>query len=210
MNELLLLGLGLMLLLLTWDHVIKPTYLDEARDELFDIRDRKVRPFFQQEKLGLHDPAYKELREHINGLLRYTERATLIGLMLSLSAEARRKKDNGLEQTDSLVGQPQQHQPTAIEKFTAEIKKEVGLVMLKYMIKTSPLGQALTFFVFVYLNAQAAFRAIKKLRRPAWSSAFSTAFTVTTLIATVAPPVNANNLAENLQEALEAQATEQA
>jgi len=210
MYELLLLGLGLMLLLLTWDHVIKPTYLDEARDELFDIRDKKVRAFFQEEKLGLHDPAYKELREHINGFLRYTERATLMGLMVRLSAEVKGKKENNLEQTDRPVDQPQQHQPTAVDKFSAEIKEEISLVMLKYMIKTSPLGQVLTFFVSVYLNAQAAFRAIKKLRRPAWSSAFSTALTVTTLIAAIAPPVNANNLAENLQEALETQATEQA
>src|SRR5699024_12732794 len=117
MGELLLLGLGMLLFVLTWDYMAKPTYLDEARDQLFDVRYKELKDFFMTQELGLHDPAYKKLREHINGLIRYTDKATLIGFVLSLVAEVTYK--------NKIAPQPKidlfKNSNTVIEKIEGKI-----------------------------------------------------------------------------------------
>lgn len=44
--ELVLSGVGIILSILTWQFMWKPTVLDAARDKLFDLRDREVRGWF--------------------------------------------------------------------------------------------------------------------------------------------------------------------
>lgn len=209
MGELFLLGLGMLLLVLTWDYMAKPTYLDEARDQLFDIRDKELKDFFLKQELGLRDPAYKKLREHINGLLRYTEKVTLLGFVLNLAAEAKHSNRT----TPKIESQPKSMQTknddTAIKKFEAKIKNESAAVMWHYMISSSVLGRFLTVLTFLMLNGQALITSIKKLSYPAWVNTFSSITAVTTLIAAFTPAVNADEFTENFQEVLEAQATKE-
>src|SRR5690625_824986 len=160
MGELLLLGLGMLLLVLTWDYMAKPTYLDEARDQLFDVRDKELKDFFIKQELGLHDPAYKKLREHINGLLRYTDKATLIGFVLSLVAEVKYKNKIAPQPAPRPEMDLVKDCNTAIEKFEVKIKKDTGAIMWRYMISSSVLGQFFSVLTFLMLNGQVLLTSI--------------------------------------------------
>lgn len=70
--EFLLLGVNTLLLLAVWRFMIKRTVLDHTRDKLFDLRD-EVRSTFVSKNWDLSAPAYKKLRDLLNGHLRFTE-----------------------------------------------------------------------------------------------------------------------------------------
>lgn len=66
-------GIGILGILVWWRSWTK-TSLDNARDRLFDLRDRN-RKWFIENGYNLNHPLYKEMRDCINALLRYTETA---------------------------------------------------------------------------------------------------------------------------------------
>jgi hypothetical protein len=68
--------LGLIWLWSQWQKVS----LDECRDNLFDLR-QEVRTYFLQRGLPLDHPLYSNLRDLINGYIRFTESLNLLVLI---------------------------------------------------------------------------------------------------------------------------------
>src|SRR5690554_942746 len=91
MSEVLLLGVGIILSMAAWKYAVKRTYLDEARDSLFDLRDCELKSFFASSEQGLNDLHYVKMRALLNNLLRYTEKASLMGFFFTVVALAKDK-----------------------------------------------------------------------------------------------------------------------
>lgn len=206
MSETFLLGAGIILCMLTWKYAVKPTYLDWTRDALFDLRDRKLRPFFQNSAVGLDDPMYARMRDLLNDLLRYTETATLMGFLFTLAVLAKHK--NKLETLNELHENEFKSEDPYISSFCAEVRSDANAIMMRYMIRTSLLGQVLRCAFFLVACVRAVPRSILTHHKPIWTAACSAATgvaLVTNVAAHVAPGVSGTSV----QNAFEARAMRQ-
>lgn len=70
--ELTVLGINVLLVMAVWRFMLRKTILDHFRDKLFDLRS-ELRSTFIANGWDLGSPAYKKLRDLLNGYLRYTE-----------------------------------------------------------------------------------------------------------------------------------------
>ncbi|MEW6219736.1 MAG: hypothetical protein AB1634_09430 [Thermodesulfobacteriota bacterium] len=80
MIEAIFFGLNILLVLLLWKKMLRPSILDHFRDKLFDLRE-EVRDFYVQRGIPLDSKSYVELRRLINGHLRYSESMTMAGTL---------------------------------------------------------------------------------------------------------------------------------
>jgi hypothetical protein len=74
--ELIFLGINLLLFMAVWHFMLRPSILDMSRDRLFDLRTH-LRQVFVEHKWDLASPAYRRLRDLVNGHLRFTEELSL-------------------------------------------------------------------------------------------------------------------------------------
>jgi hypothetical protein len=201
MIETTLLGLGILVLMATWRWMARPTYLDEARDLLFDLRDEKVRPFFLKHHQGLHHPQYVALRTLINGHLRYTESISLLGFVtmvvwMSRNSDSARVIQNrheaAFETTDSQV-----------HAFCDEARREATWIMLGYAIKTSLVGRVVLFFITLKHRAATCLSALKGIvlgRIPFAAVTAASVATMTGIAAHMVPGVGADAAQSALEE----------
>ncbi len=136
MINLSLAAFGILLLMSMWSKILKPSMLDSTRDQLFDLRDQQVRPWFQK-NLSLEHPAYNDLRRLINGHLRYTEDLTFLRFVLHLhilnqhpeSLAELKKRNKNFESGDE-----------SLRDFVLQIRMQAFQIMIAHAIKTSMLG----------------------------------------------------------------------
>lgn len=147
MHEIILLGISIVSITLLWRFGARQTYLDEARDALFDLRDQKLRPFFLHRENGLHDPLYLRLRNLINGHLRHTENFSFVSY-ISLMVLLRSCKDQ-IERGHSRHEQAFSSSDPEVQKMSDTIRKQSAEIMLIYMVKSSLFARLL---MFVALN----------------------------------------------------------
>lgn len=143
MIQLILLGVGVLACMATWHWMAKKTYLDEARDQLFDLRDLVLREHFIRSEHGLEHPLYVELRTLINGHLRFTHKASFVGFMALLWMT---KKDDGLKaqikkESERLFGT----NDPELEKFSLMVRERAAKIMFHYMVRTSILARCILF-----------------------------------------------------------------
>jgi hypothetical protein len=136
--ELMLAGIGIILSLLTWRYMWQPTVLDSARDKLFDLRDRKVRGWFVENKVSMDSPVYRALRDLLNGMLKETESMTfaqVVALLVwsnehkELEAERRRDINKRFETDNPELG-----------KLVKEVREKAAWILLGYVVESSPLA----------------------------------------------------------------------
>lgn len=206
MSETLLLGVGIILSMAAWKYAAKRTYLDEARDSLFDLRDCDLKTFFASSKMGLNDPLYVRMRMLINNLLRYTEKASLMGFFITMVALAKDEK--------RLIEIGKQHDREfdsdnpEVAEFCQYIRTEANLVMMRYMIRTSVVGQVLRLIAYGILFIQTILTSIRNYHKPLWAatcSAATGAAIITSVVSHVAPGVSS----AAVQNAVEARAMRQ-
>lgn len=65
-------GVNLLLVMLVWQLMLRKSILDHSRDKLFDLRD-EVRDVFIAKNWDLNSTVYRNLRDLLNGHLRFTE-----------------------------------------------------------------------------------------------------------------------------------------
>lgn len=206
MNETFLLGIGIILCMLTWKYAVKPTYLDSTRDELFDLRDHKLKAFFLSSEGGLHDPMYVRMRGLLNDLLRYTENASLMGFLFTLAVLARHT--NKLDELNTLHESEFKSDDPTISAFCEEVRYDANAIMMRYMIRTSLLGQLLRAVAAFYAFTRVLIRSLRTHHRPLWRAACSAATSaalVTNVAAHVAPGVSG----ASVKNAFEARAMRQ-
>lgn len=139
MTQLILLGVGILACMATWHWMARRTYLDEARDQLFDLRDGILRGFFKNSKYGLTHPLYVELRTLINGHLRFTHKASFLGFLALLVIT---KKDDELrkqikKESERLFGT----EDPDLAKFSWMVRERAARIMFHYMVRTSVLAR---------------------------------------------------------------------
>lgn len=138
--ELVLSGVGIILSILTWQFMWKPTVLDSARDKLFDLRDREVRGWFVKNGVSMDNHVYKALRGLLNGMLKETESMTLVHVVALLvwssenkELEAERRREiNQLFETDD----------PELSRLVNDVREKAALVMIGYVVESSPFALA--------------------------------------------------------------------
>lgn len=132
--ELILLGINILLVMAVWRFVLRKTILDHFRDKLFDLRS-ELREVFIANGWDLGSPAYKRLRNLINGHLRYTED---MGISKTAFFTGAVKENKELQQymhmrIQELFATPDRHQSLFIEDF----RRRALAVSLDYSIYSS-------------------------------------------------------------------------
>jgi len=129
-----LLGVNILLFILLWKKVLRPSSLDDCRDKLFDLRD-EVRAYFISRSLPLSDPIYKQLRDLINFHLRFTENLSLssiihfsvvVGRNKELSSHLKNQIDNRFKTDDK-----------ALTKFVEDVRTRATIILMFYMMQSS-------------------------------------------------------------------------
>lgn len=156
--ELVLFGLGLFLLFVTWRWMLKPSLLDATRDKLFDLRE-SMRAYFIDTKEGLEHPAYKDLRMLLNGHLRYTEDLSFVGFMLTIFGAINHREDFAAVR-DKLDKKFNSHTDSEeTRRYIKKVRLTASAIMFEYMVKTSLLA-----WLFAILGAIVTFvKNMKKL-----------------------------------------------
>lgn len=133
--ESILFGIGVLLMMSGWRYVWRPTTLDDTRDRLFDLRE-EVRSEFVRRGLSLDHPLYIALRDLLNGHLRYTERASFAKLV---SVRVAIDKDPAAQSELRAHIERRFHCPDqGLATFARQVRDRAGIVMLGYVIETSP------------------------------------------------------------------------
>lgn len=138
--ELILFGVGVLAMLVSWRWMIKPTLLDTTRDKLFDLRE-EVRAFFLVRPRGLEDPIYANTRGLINGHLRNTEELTFFRFVAAL-VWLERNKDAAKEISEK-VNRRFKSDDQDVARYVYEVRRRAIFIMLGYAGTTSVLALAL-------------------------------------------------------------------
>lgn len=206
MNETLLLGIGILLCLAVWKYAVKPTYLDEARDSLFDLRDSKLKPFFGNTENGLNDPLYIKMRGLINDLLRYTERATLVGFLITVITLAKHGKS--LQKISRNHERTFESEDSRVTDFCRDIRSQANMIMMRYMIRTSVLGQIIRVIGYTVIFTRMMINSLRTCHKPIWVATCATA-TGAALVSNVVTHVAPGMSSTTAQNAFEARAMRQ-
>lgn len=162
MSELLLAGVGLIVIVGTWKYVWLPSVLDATRDTLFDLRDRRLRRYFISQGLGLDHPVYAALRNLLNGHLRNTR-----SLSLSQYAYMKGQLENdkpASEKRFAEINRKFEVDEPELQKFIDRVRADSATAMLTYMVETSPLSLAIGL----------GYRLMLAVRHMPFKSVFST------------------------------------
>lgn len=151
--ELTFFGLNVFLLVLVWRYIIRKTILDNSRDKLFDLRD-EVRATFIRNGWDLGSPQYKNLRDLINGHLRFTEEFSLWKLaFFEASIKQNKTLQNELhERVQKIFSSADPMQA----KFTNSVRRRAVAAVMNFSI----FGSGILLFVLLLV---APFVAIAKI-----------------------------------------------
>ncbi len=191
--ESVLLGIGIIVTMLGWRYVWRPTTLDEARDRLFDLRE-SVRDEFLRRGLPLDHPLHMALRSLLNGHLRHTESASfsiLIAFHVAVidQPEVRAALKEHVEKRFGCTD-PQ------LAELAKQTREQAALIMLGYVIETSVLALALVAVGLAIVAAQRIVRAGARLfdggHAQIWPRVFSKAAILTGALLATLQPVHAS------------------
>lgn len=143
--DLILAGIGLLLMLPVWRYIVKRSLLDAHRDRLFDLRD-DLRDHFYEQKWDMGGALYKQLRDLINGYLRYTENFqysefNYIEVEIKRNPELQAAMKAKFEKIFSDITEEQM-------QFVMKLRTEARRVMMSYMILSSFPLALLTLILF--------------------------------------------------------------
>jgi hypothetical protein len=155
MNETFFLGINLLLIFSLWRFCWKKSILDNCRDELFGTRD-KVRDYFIANNLSLAHPGYKQLRDMLNGYLRFTEKATLINFFC-FASELNANEKTAKIYNEILIERDNAFENDVLKRFAHGIRSDAALTLRRYMVYTSLIGVLLISTVSVCVLLQRTF-----------------------------------------------------
>lgn len=160
--DLIMLGINGLLLLAIWRFALKKSILDHHRDQLFDLRDN-LRAEFLENGWSIDSELYKRLRGLINGYLRFTERFSLIHVVLLERGIARNEvlREAQKRNIDAKFKAANPEQAA----YVKELRRRALQIVMNYMIVGSGpfllLTVALVPFVLFYLATNFVTSAIR-------------------------------------------------
>lgn len=121
---------------LCWHYGWRPLALDELRQTLFTIRDQLFLDAAQgRHGLSFDLPAYRAVRQQINGLLRFCFRITFAGIVI-YQVTPLRKRLRDFKTPDQVAIEAL---PDGEAKDTlGRVRRNVTMQVVKYLLKTSP------------------------------------------------------------------------
>ena len=147
MAALISVSISVLLLMFLWNGWQR-IRLDIARDELFDLRD-KTRDFFAARPNGLTDPVYRELRNLINGYIRWGSSLHFLGMLYFINTTPpklvlymRHRMQIQFRSEDVMVA-----------TFVAQARATAAQTMQKYLLLSSAIWLLyFAFFATLYFN----------------------------------------------------------
>lgn len=143
--------ISLLLLLAAFQFVLLPSLMDEFRQRIFHLR-RELFLMAADGMLGPNEPAYTHLRTTMNGVLRFTERLTLLRLFLhgTLFREQTRAYSQKLHRELSRVEDP------LVREKLMYFRRRLGQEIIRHVLVVSPVAWVLfvlctPVFLFVYV-----------------------------------------------------------
>lgn len=136
MINVILFGLNIIITILLWRFVIKPSILDYFRDKLFDQRER-IRDYYINNKIGLDDKTYISLRDLINGHLRFTEEMSFTQV-IHFSYKIERNEELKLY-LRTHTGKSFYTDDVELKKFIENSRVISSRILFNYMILSSPI-----------------------------------------------------------------------
>jgi hypothetical protein len=177
--ELFMMGIGGMLLMLTWRFMLKKSVLDDHRDKLFDLRD-SLRSTFVSQGWELESPIYRRLRDLINSYLRFTEHYSFAEFSV-LEAGVKRSDElqaalKGKFDKQFSVSTPEQ------QEFVKKFRRQALSVMMSYMIVSSGPLVIATFLLIPVVACIAFIKLICSVVRAGGSSVLGKAVEIQGLL----------------------------
>ncbi|MTW11403.1 hypothetical protein GM658_12430 [Pseudoduganella eburnea] len=132
--ELIIAGIGILLINLMWRKMLKRSLLDTHRDKLFDLRDN-LRATFRKNDWDMNSPIYRHVRDLLNGYLRYTERFSYsefnyIETAVKHNKDLQRAMKERFERNFVCDSVDQ-------SKYIAALRHEARQIMMSYMLTSS-------------------------------------------------------------------------
>ncbi|MDR3382330.1 hypothetical protein [Cupriavidus basilensis] len=144
-----LLGINLLLIIVMWVFIVRPSLLDHHRDQLFDLRD-EVRTRFVSEGWDLDTPLYQHLRDLLNGHLRLTEEHSFSQFVVMQASL--RDKAEAQEWLKQRVEKHLRGSNPAQQAFVMDIRHRSVQILLSYIVSSSgPLMIATTIVFPIFL-----------------------------------------------------------
>tara|TARA_R100001460_G_scaffold81912_1_gene122851 strand:+ start:352 stop:1005 length:654 start_codon:yes stop_codon:yes gene_type:complete len=141
-------GIALAGFLITWNVMVKKTVLDARRDQLFELRD-DVRSYFVERAISLDSKEYKQLRDLINGYLRYTEDLSFSAFIAfggKLSASPKLEKHLA-----SKLNSAFKTKDTELDEFIKNSRRRASEVASNYVVEKSGIAMFLVVFALVFV-----------------------------------------------------------
>ncbi|MFA7334836.1 MAG: hypothetical protein WC130_11180 [Kiritimatiellia bacterium] len=142
-------AISILFLIAAWSAAQK-TALDTTRDHLFDLRD-EVRSYFLALPNGLNHPLYRELRDHLNRYIRFTERMHFLRILLFIT----RLPSHLVEEINRQLETKYSVNDPALRDYTLTIRSRSAVVMQKYMLMTSTTVMIMSAVLLPYILAKA-------------------------------------------------------
>ncbi len=134
-------GVNLILLIVVWNYMLRPSILDHYRDQLFDLRE-SVRDYFIHRSIALDDPIYVKLREILNHHIRFTKQMSLFEIAY-FSYKLEKNKSLRDEVKGSIDGMFTTDDDD-LREFIANTRVEAQRILITYLVFSS----ATLLFIF--------------------------------------------------------------
>ena len=145
------------LLIGAWSHIILPSYLDAARDQLFDLRD-ELREKFISNEWDISSNKHAETRTAINSYLRFTEEITFWKLFY-IQYVIMNEKSNWSNEEIAPYSRRISDQSDEVDVYIAKLKHRALHVVIGYAASTSFF---LNIFAFAYFPIYALIKIMNK------------------------------------------------
>jgi hypothetical protein len=143
-------AIGMLFFIAAWSAARK-TALDTTRDRLFDLRD-EVRSSFLDRPEGLSHPLYRELRDHLNRYIRFTEDLHFWGMLFFIA----RLPIHLVNEIDRQLEAKYNVSDPALKAYALKIRSSSAVIMQKYMLMTSTTVMAMTVILLPYIMVKTA------------------------------------------------------
>lgn len=159
MIDLLLIFVGFIALIVSWK-AWKKTARAVVRDRLFELRD-EWRNHYVDNNLDMLDGTYSDIRDLINGMLRYTKRMRMIGFIYFAAHISGDEVKKSTSRIDTSIGKV--NGPT--HDLACRIRQQASEAVLFYMASTSLGFLSAGVVMFVYLLPNRILSAVKSCIR---------------------------------------------
>ncbi len=129
-------GINIILSILIWKLILKPSILDHFRDKLFDLRE-ETRVYYIVNDIPVSDSSYKNLRGLLNNYLRFTESMSFVGIIF-LAKKIYKNKEL-YEYITREVESKFKFQNEQLDIIAKKVRENSSGIVLNYIVFSSPI-----------------------------------------------------------------------